>query len=75
MLRGTTDDVPRSTRSVVYPDTWLGLLAEEKELLVARAPIEDEKVLHGSGMLDEAKRMVLSSVALAESWCFSDLFS
>jgi len=48
---------------------------EEKELLVARAPIEEEKVLLGSGMLDEAERMVLSSVALVGYWCSLDLFS
>jgi len=53
----------------------LGLLVEEKELLAARALIEKEKVLLGSGMLDKVERMVLSSVALARSWCFSDPFS
>jgi len=53
----------------------LGLLAEEKELLAARAPIEEEKVLLGSGMLDEVERMVLSSIVLAGSSCSLDLFS
>ena len=38
----------------------LDLLAEEKELLVAGAPIEEEKVLLGSGILDEVERMVLA---------------
>ena len=30
----------------------------------------EKKVLLESGMLDEVERMVLSSVALAGSWCF-----
>jgi hypothetical protein len=53
----------------------LDLLVEEKELLVAGAPIEEEKVLLGSEILDVVERMVLSSVALAGSWYSLGLFS
>ena len=35
----------------------------------------EKKVLLESGMLDEAERMVLSSVALAGSWYFLGPFS
>jgi len=47
----------------------------EKVLLVSGAPIEKEMMLCGSGILDEVKRTVLSSGALAGSWCSLDLFS
>jgi len=47
---------------------------EEKELLAAGAPIEEEKVLLGSEILDEVEKMVLSSVVLPGSWCSLDLF-
>jgi hypothetical protein len=50
-------------------------LAEGKALLASEALIEEERALHGSGMLDEVERMVLSSVTSAESWCSLDLFS
>ena len=52
----------------------LGLLVE-KELLAAGAPIEEEKVLLGSGTLDEVERMVLSLLSLwlglGALWTFS----
>jgi len=44
-------------------------------LLAFGALIEEEKVLLGSGKLDEVEKMVLSSIALARSWCSLDLFS
>jgi len=53
-----------------------GILVEgEKVLLASGAPIEKEKMLFGLGILDEVERMVLTSDALARSWCFSDRFS
>ena len=51
------------------------LTEEEKVLLVSVALDEEEKkVSLESGILDEAERMVLSSVALAGSWCSWDPF-
>jgi len=53
-----------------------GVLIEgEKVLLVSGAKIEEERMLFGLGILDGVERMVLSSDALAGSWCFSDPFS
>jgi hypothetical protein len=74
-LGGTTDDVPKSVGSVICPDTSVGSPCEEEGTSCDWGTIEEEKVLLGSGMLDEVERMVLSSVAFAGSLCFSDPFS
>jgi len=51
------------------------LVGKEKMFLVSGFPVEKEMMLPGSVMLDEVERMVLSSGALAGSWCFWDPFS
>ena len=51
------------------------LIVGENVLLVSGPPIEEDRMLCGSGILDEVERMVLSSDALVGSWCFSDPFS
>ena len=44
-------------------------------LLVARALVEEVKVLLGSGELDEVEKMLISSATLAGSSCFLELSS
>ena len=65
---GTTDDGPRSIGSVICSDTSAGASC-------VWGSDEEEKMLLGSGKLDEVEKMVLSSVALAGSWCSLGLFS
>ena len=49
--------------------------AKGKALLASKALVEEERLIPRSEVLDEMDRMVLSSDALAGSWCFSDPFS
>jgi len=51
------------------------LVEGEKLLLVSEFLVEKGMMLPGSETLDEEERMVLSSGALAGSWCFWDPFS
>jgi len=48
-----------------------GVLAgEENVLLVSGLLMKKGMMLHGSVMLDEEEKMVLSSSALVATWCF-----
>jgi len=51
------------------------LVGEEKVLLVFGPPMKKEMMLHGSVILDEEEKMVLSSGASVATWCFWGLFS
>ena len=51
------------------------LVGEEKVLLVSRLTVKKGTMLHGSVMLDEEEKIVLSSGALVATWCFWGLFS
>jgi hypothetical protein len=53
-----------------------GVLAgEENVLLVSGLLMKKGMMLHGSVMLDEEEKMVLSSSALVATWCFWGHFS
>ena len=51
------------------------LVVEEKVLLVSGLPVKKGMILHGSVILDEEEKMVLSSGASVATWCFWGLFS
>jgi len=51
------------------------LVGEEKVLLVSWLPVNKGMILHGSAILEEEEKMVLSSSTLVATWCFWSLFS
>ena len=51
------------------------LVEEETVLVVSGLLVKKVMTPHGSVTLDEEEEMVLSSGALAATWCFWDLFS
>jgi len=53
-----------------------GVLVEEEKILpVSGLSVKKVMTPHGSAMLGEEEEMVLSSSALAATWCFWGLFS
>jgi len=70
----------QSDRQSVHAHQLAFLVVEvlvEDEMVVAVSGFLVKKVMtpHGSVMLDEEEKMVLSSGVLAATWCFWGLFS